>query len=177
MVPSVSSVQKYKYMLSLLFSRFVHISRTYRTQKKVSVPKNAPVLPCLCWSFAYFCSVGPAPFHPGVAGWCRFVVGCLLDGFCINNKGFSTVGGHWSQRVNKTPTSVRFTVATADPSWVCNGAGGGISGGKKHKLNILLTPVGSISICSLPNAQMGNIGAVLSPAGGKTTLNFRLPNW
>lgn len=34
LVPSVSSVQKYKYMLSLLFSRFVHISRTYRTQKK-----------------------------------------------------------------------------------------------------------------------------------------------
>lgn len=107
-----------------------------------------------------FAVSAPPPLHPDVAGWCRFVVGCLLDGFCINNKGFSTVGGHWSQRVNKTPTSVRFTVATADPSWVCNGAGGGISGGKKHKLNILLTPVGSISICSLPKAQMGNIGAV-----------------
>lgn len=118
------------------FSLFVHISRMCRTPKKGSVPKSAPVLPCLCWSFAYFCRVGPAPFHPAVAGWCRFVVGCLLDGFCITNKGFSTVGGHWSQQVKKNPTRVRFTVATADPSWVCNGAGGGISGGREHKLNI-----------------------------------------
>lgn len=122
--------------LSFFLVLFTYLGRIRPPQKKVSVPKNAPVLPCLCWSFAYFCSVGPAPFHPDVAGWCRLVVGCLLDGFCINKKGFSTVGGHWSPRVNKTPTSVRFTVATADPSWVCNGAGGGISGGKKHKLNI-----------------------------------------
>lgn len=132
------------------------------------------MLPCLCWRFAYcFC---PAPFHPDVAGWCRFVVGCLLDGFCINNKGFSTVGGHRSQRGNETPpTSVRFTVATADPSWVCNGAGGGISGGEKTQTQYLLTPVGSIVICPPPptKAQVGNTGAVLSPAGSKITLNFR----
>lgn len=131
--------------------------------KKGSVPKSAPVLPSLCWSFAYFCSVGPAPFHPAVAGWCRFVVGCLLDGFCITNKGFSTVGGHWSQQV-KNPTSVRFTVATADPSWVCNGAGGGISGGREHKLNIS----SRLQRFAFPPPESPDVEKSLN-TGGKTT--------
>lgn len=91
LVSSVSSVQKYKYMLSLLF---VHISRTYRTKKKSFSSLKRTSVAVSVLEFAYFCSVCPAPFHPDVAGWCGFVVGCLLDRFCINNKGFSTVRGH-----------------------------------------------------------------------------------
>lgn len=176
LVPSVSSVQKYKYMLSLLFFLFTYLGCV--GPQKGSVPKSAPVLPRLCWSFAYFCSVGPAPFHPAVAGWCRFVVGCLLDGFCITNKGFSTVGGHWSQQV-KNPTSVRFTVATADPSWVCNGAGGGISGGREHKLNIS----SRLQPFAFPPLETQDVAKSLN-AGGKTTqkevkfhLGARLSCW
>lgn len=182
--PSVSSVQKYKYMLSLLFFfslflfLFVHISRTYWTKKKTQrVCRNAPVLRRLCWSLPIFAALCPAPFHPDVAGWCGFVVGCLLDGFflfCINNKGFSTVRGHWSQQVSKkkkkeqTPKAqVSVTAATADPSWVCNGAGGGISGGGKHKLNIS-SHLWAVFFIPSPRTQDGGRNLRRSaPHGGK----------
>lgn len=131
----------------------------------------------LCWRLPIFAAFAPPPSIPMLlAGWCGFVAGCLLDRFCINNKGFSTVRGHRSQQVQKKkerqqrkPTSVRLTVATADPSWVCNGAGGGISGGGGESTNSI-----SLHVCwqrfSFPpshNSRCGEISTQFYAQRGK----------
>lgn len=64
LVPSVSSVQKYKYMLSLLFSLFVHISRMCRTQKKVQFLKAHQCCRVCAGIMPIFAVLAPPPSIP-----------------------------------------------------------------------------------------------------------------
>lgn len=89
LVPCVSSVQKYKYMLSLhFFFFFLSLLFTYlgcRGQKMVVlVPKNTPVLQYLCWRLPVCVVFVPHPLDPDllacvdfyrrVFAWCWLIV-------------------------------------------------------------------------------------------------------
>lgn len=74
-------------------------------------------------------------FYRRVFAW------CWVDRLCINKKVFrhsprplgpkrKTKNKQKKNETKKQPLSV---LATADPSWVCNEAGGAISGGEKTK--------------------------------------------
>lgn len=61
----------------------------------------------------------------------------LVDRLCINKKvsaQSAATGPKKKSKKKKRKTTVMSILATADPSWVCNGAGGGISvgGGEKQ---------------------------------------------
>lgn len=55
----------------------------------------------------------------------------LLDRLCINKKVSAQSAATGPEKQKNT--IVVSVLATADPSWVCNGAGGGISGGEKQQ--------------------------------------------
>lgn len=102
-------------MLSLNFSHIQDIQRTNK-QRKAVVPKSRQ------------CRSGCAGF---VVCWLVSVLTgvCLVWALMVSAYiARSTVLSHWAK------TTKRFCPTTADPFWVCNEGGGGISGTHtKHK--------------------------------------------